>query len=675
MLLKYRADIDGLRAIAVLAVIFYHAGIPGFSGGFVGVDVFFVISGFLITSIILKEISAGNFSVTRFYERRIKRIFPALFPVIAFTLIVGAFLFDYSAFKALGGSITATTLFASNILFWKQTGYFDAASFQKPLLHTWSLAVEEQFYIIFPFLLLAIKRFGKKQYLPWLLGIGIISFIISIYGVYFHQEATFYLVPTRAWELLAGAILALGSIPLVKSNIKRNLFSVIGIGLIFYSALFYNDKTLFPGANAFAPVLGASLIIYTGINDESIISKFLSIKPLVYIGLISYSLYLWHWPLITFTKYMLFKELTHFEVTGIILVTFIISAFSLKFIEKPFRGKQSIIPDRNKLFALSAMVMFITSFIGGIIYLQNGMPYRYPEANAVILDINNDHEWLVAGENENITVKLNNGKKCPLIGTTNTIPCFILWGDSHARALIPAISSQANRNGLSGFIATQSSHPPILGIDGIESNMNVFCHHAYNDGVISFIRSHPEIRTVILTAQWESYANGYNHNYIQLGENTFKLKDATGVFPEYSNAALLKIGLTRTVKTLLGLGRQVVLLSDVPDIGYDVVRLYWINSIIGENYNNLLPSMNVYHERDKYVYDMLSALVFSPNVIIIYPESMLVDKSGKIIIQFKDKLLYRDSHHLSKYGAMYLSVIFDDLFKKMSSTYRVMYSR
>jgi len=263
MKLTYRPDIDGLRAIAVLSVLFFHTNIPGFSGGFVGVDIFFVISGFLITSIILKDIEEEKFSIARFYERRIRRIFPALFPVIAFTLVVGAYLFDANAFKDLGQSVTATTLFSSNILFWREAGYFDAPSLYKPLLHTWSLAVEEQFYIFFPLALLFIHRFLKKRYSPWLVIAFVLSLGISVWGVYHKQAATFYLVPTRAWELLAGSMLALGVFPNASSVWLRNILSVTGLGLIVYSVGFYTEATLFPGYNAIAPVLGAGLIIYT----------------------------------------------------------------------------------------------------------------------------------------------------------------------------------------------------------------------------------------------------------------------------------------------------------------------------------------------------------------------------------------------------------------------------
>ena len=388
MVIKYRPDIDGLRAIAVLSVIFFHTGISGFSGGFVGVDVFFVISGYLITSIILKDIKSGEFSIARFYERRIRRIFPPLFTVITFTVVVSAFLFDSNSFESFGRSITATTFFCSNVLFWKESGYFDASSITKPLLHTWSLAVEEQFYIFFPLLLIGITRFSKNRYLQWIVGISLVSLMMSIIGVYTHQVITFYLLPTRAWELLFGSFLSLEVIPKLESNVQRNLVSFIGLSLIIFSICFYTESTLFPGVAALAPVLGASFIIHSGKGGASIVKKLLSYKPIVYIGLISYSLYLWHWPLIVFSKYLIMRELTFFETLGIIITTFIISVISLKFIEKPFRVNYPLISNR-KIFVISSFIMSMSSIIGLIIYYQNGMPYR-SAANKDVLFVQRD---------------------------------------------------------------------------------------------------------------------------------------------------------------------------------------------------------------------------------------------------------------------------------------------
>ena len=655
MALKYRSDIDGLRAIAVLAVIFFHAGISGFSGGFVGVDIFFVISGFLITSIILKDIQAGNFSVARFYERRIRRIFPALFPVIVFTLIIGAFLLDAIAFKAFGKSITATTLFASNILFWRESGYFDAASTTKPLLHTWSLAVEEQFYIFFPLLLVAIHRFLKSRYLPLLLGATVISLVASIYGVYTIPSATFYLVPTRAWELLFGSLLALGVIPLIQSHVYRNLLSITGIGLIIYSVAFYTEKTFFPGANALSPVLGASLIIYSGLGGGAFINDLLSFKPVVYIGLISYSLYLWHWPLFAFAKYLLFRELTPWEVVGIILLTVIISSISYSFIEKPFRGNQPIIANRKKLFVLSAVVIFIASSVGGIIAIKNGMPSRHPKENEVIVKATNTPFWDEVQGYEKIVLQINQNKTLPVIGTTNVTPSFLLWGDSHAEALIPAFSYQAKQSRLSGFIATYGGSPPLLGINRNPTpswHINIL---DVNNGVAEFIEIHPELKTVILTANWGGYID--------------KIKSAgNGEDAHLKDIALFKAGLTRTVRALLAMNRHVVLVSDVPNLDFDVVKDYYFSGIFGDTYTSILtPTIREHYEKNRKVNDVLNELSHLSGVTLISPEPLLFDKrTGRVKIIENNNLLYRDEGHLSGDGALLISAAFNDLFRQMA---------
>ena len=605
MSLKYRADIDGLRAIAVLTVIFFHANIPGFSGGFVGVDIFFVISGFLITSIIHKEIEAGQFSIARFYERRIRRIFPALFPVIFFALAVGFVLYDCLTFKVLGESITATTLFASNILFWIQTDYFNNTSLSntKSLLHTWSLAVEEQFYIFFPLILLAINRFSKSRYFPWLLSIGLLSLLTSIYGIYTYPATTFYLVPFRAWELLFGSILAFGVIPQPQSNVQRNIFSILGLGLIVFSVLFYTSTTHFPGVTALVPVVGASLIIYTG--KESPIGRFLSSKPMVHIGLISYSLYLWHWPLFTFARYLIFRELTPLEVTGILLVTLIISSLSLKYVEQPFRRKQPIFQKKKTLFTLSVIVMFVASSLGMVIYLKNGMPYRYPEANAVILTSNFREASIpkVATTLENIPITQ--------IGTENITPSFIIWGDSHAMKLIPAIDNKGKVHGLSGFAAAYFDHPALLGIDVAADKT-----HLYNNGVLSFIKAHQEIKTIILVGMWSQYANGHRYKSTRI----IKLKDVMLEDFDASNLIVFKAGLTRTVNAMLALGRRVVIVSDVPEIGHDAQRLFWVTNLQRVDINNYLPSITDYHKCNQGVNNLLTTLSLRKNVTIIHPE-------------------------------------------------------
>ncbi len=549
---------------------------------------------------------------------------------------------------------------------------FDAASITKPLLHTWSLAVEEQFYIFFPLLLIAINRYLKRQYFPWLLAIAFISLLLSIYGVKSHQMATFYLVPTRTWELLFGSILALGVIPQLQSNVYRNLFSTLGFGLILYSVGFYTEETLFPGATALVPVLGATLIIYSGIGGgKSVISKLLSLKPMVYIGLISYSLYLWHWPLFAFAKYLLLWNASPVRVAGLIIATFIISALSLKFIEQPFRGTSPVIAERRALFALSAIVMLIASSVGGLIYLRGGMSERldrfFPGMTATLMHAQDDKTWTKNGELEKLNENINNGVIPPMVGNIHAIPVFALCGDSHARALIPAFADEANRFMTRGYTITRNGTPFLLGIDITHSkNDDAFNESRYNHSVLNFIKAHTEIRTVILVGRWAGHIKG-NNRYEDPFSN--QLKDTFGEYDANTpNQLLLKVGLTRTVHALLAMGRKVILVSDVPEIGYNVPRFYSVQTRFPMIVNgvDIRPTIAEYNERQREVQMMLMELAKLPNVALVHPESRVFDKNRLSKIMEDGELLYRDGDHLSTFGAQYVAPAFDDLFREMS---------
>ncbi len=619
-----------------------------------GVDVFFVISGFLITSIILKEINAGGFSIARFYERRIRRIFPALFPVIAFALVLGFFLFYSKSFKDLGGSIAATTLFVSNLFFWRQADYFDAAAITKPLLHTWSLAVEEQFYIFFPLLLVAINLFFGKRYFVWLLCIWIVSLLTSIYGVYTYPVATFYLVPTRAWELLTGSILALGVLPRLTSEFQKDGLSLLGLGLICFSVVFYTESTAFPGASALAPVLGSGLVIYAGTGEGGRLSKYLGVRPLVFIGLISYSLYLWHWPLFVFTKYLLFRALTPMEITLIILLTFAISVVSYKVIEQPFRGARPIVPQRKKLFAVAGIVMLVASSLGIVVDSRGGMPDRFPEAEAAtrdaILDMKTDRQWVNYEDNMKTLFGLSEGAIPATIGTEGAVPSFVLWGDSHAKSLVTAIAESARRYGISGYdIAHGHVIRPLLGIDLVGATDEV----GYNQSVIDFIGARPEITTVILAGYWSS---------------EIKMTDAAGEFPgKRQPSVLLKAGLTRAVEALRALGRDVVLVSDIPVLKDDPHRILFLANRFNTepDFQKIASTAADYRESNGEIIPVLEHLANEPGVTLIRPESMLFDESGQTRIMVDNTMIYIDDDHLTTNGSRYISPIFDEVFSEM----------
>lgn len=358
--MQYRPEIDGLRAIAVLPVIFFHAGFSWFSGGYVGVDVFFVISGYLITSIIIEEIVKDDFSVVRFYERRARRILPALFFVLLFCVPFALAWMTESEFDVFAKSFFAIALFASNIFFWKEENYFSPPAEENPLLHTWSLAVEEQFYIFFPLLLLSLWRYGLGRLFGAILFMSLGSLFLAELGWRNFPGANFYLLPTRAWELGLGALCAL---LLRGREIKSSAcLSVTGLLLILSSVFLFDNVTPFPSVATLVPVLGAGLIILFA--KDNCVARLLSSKLLVAIGLLSYSAYLWHQPIFAFSRLRGFYDGSFVVISFLVFLVFLFAYISWRFIERPFRNKKFISTSRGAM-GLSFVFFFSLIFFAG----------------------------------------------------------------------------------------------------------------------------------------------------------------------------------------------------------------------------------------------------------------------------------------------------------------------
>jgi peptidoglycan/LPS O-acetylase OafA/YrhL len=388
--LKYRADIDGLRAIAVLSVLAFHVELKRLSGGFVGVDVFFVISGYLISSIVFSEITESRFSVISFYERRIRRIFPALFGMLAVSTIFAIIYLLPGELVNYAKSMGAATASISNFYFWKHSSYFDLPLSQ-PLLHTWSLAVEEQFYITFPLFLVLVRRFFPRHLKVSVVALFVASLAVSAIVVIRNENTAFYMPYTRAWELLLGTILSLKMLPRLQSALLRNMAALAGLGMIAFSVLYYTQDTLFPGFSALLPCVGSALIIWAGEVGSSLVGTVLSWRPIVFVGLISYSLYLWHWPVIVLRQMGMLigvgaiasrahsSLLTshRFDILLEITLSLLLAVLSWRFVERPFRRGRLRLGGRS-LFALAGGAIFALLVLSSSIVIAGGFAGRFP---------------------------------------------------------------------------------------------------------------------------------------------------------------------------------------------------------------------------------------------------------------------------------------------------------
>jgi peptidoglycan/LPS O-acetylase OafA/YrhL len=437
-----RRDIDGLRALAVIPVVLFHFGFSTFSGGFVGVDVFFVISGFLITSILFREIGAQRFSFVDFWARRARRIIPALSVVMLATLALGWLLLTAKDFSELGRTVRYQSLFISNILFMREDGYFAPASDLKPLLHTWSLAVEEQYYIFFPLLMVLLMR--HIRHWRWVLfAVLLISFGLNVAYIERKPDVAFFSLPTRAWELLCGAMLAV--LPARKHAVRPWLYQAVGVaGLVavLVAVFTFDRETLFPGWAALLPVLGATALIWSGGQGSTWAGRLLSLPVFVWIGLLSYSLYLWHWPIYVYANAISVDGIQPWEALGWMLLALGLAWLSWRFVELPFREKQ-LLGGRKPVLVAGLLAMVALAVTGSVVRSADGFPQRL---TGKALEYAQAREWRAGQMKCMLVTSDKQADKACLLGENQELPATqLFWGDSHAAALLPAIKNGAAR--------------------------------------------------------------------------------------------------------------------------------------------------------------------------------------------------------------------------------------
>jgi peptidoglycan/LPS O-acetylase OafA/YrhL len=516
---KYRPEIDGLRAVAVLLVLHFHAFPAAMPGGFVGVDVFFVISGFLITGIIARELEQGRFSLLTFYVRRVRRIFPALLVVLAVVLVLGWFWMLPAAFAQLGTDVFASAGFAANIALLLQSGYFDVESAKKPLLHLWSLGIEEQFYLAWPlFLLLAVRL--RLSIVAVAATLGIASFILNVALVGSHPVAAFYLPFTRAFELLLGAVLAVSWDRVSQDRQASEIRGWLGAAMIAAAAAVLTSHSAFPGWWAILPVAGAALLISA--PGAWVCRVVLASRPMVWIGLISYPLYLWHWPLLVFGAAIKFAPLTLLERELALIASVLLAWATYRFIEIPIRFGR---PSPRKVVGL-CMAMVLIGIAGGAIVWGNGFDFRLPaEIRAMASVPTQSKRWRIGECMLDLSNKTNFAADC---ADRDRRPLVFVWGDSTAGALIPGLrDAQKTRNfGIAQF--TSSSCVPALKAD-IQDNPNC---RAMNDKVLALARElQPDV--VLLHGTWGRYLDNVAETVIALKQQTRARVVVLGLLPAW----------------------------------------------------------------------------------------------------------------------------------------------
>jgi peptidoglycan/LPS O-acetylase OafA/YrhL len=493
----YRPDIDGLRAFAVLPVVLFHFKIfaDHVTGGFVGVDIFFVISGYLITRIVFTDVSSGTYSVLRFYDRRIRRIFPALVSLYLVCIALAFFLYFPTETATFGNSVIASTYFVSNIFFYYRSGYFERDSETNPLLHTWSLSVEEQFYVLFPLVVFAIRNFRHWARVLVISAIALASFTSAVYTVYANPSAAFYLVQFRAWELAIGGLLAIGALPLISSRWIAEVIAVSGLVLVCGSFFFISPTLPFPGLAALAPCLGAAAIIYSGENNQTLVGSFLSLSLLQFSGLISYSLYLVHWPAIVFFR--LFHEPSRLEKLTLVAGCIALATLSLRFIERPFRGKSYRLPPRATLLA-GGIAMVGVMVLALILGPAMNAVWHYPgRAIDVMAYAKIDESHMRTGTcfitSGYLDAFESRSQEACLMPRSDR-PNYLIIGDSHAAHLFSGL--QASYPSVNFLQATASGCRPVLGQGGEEhcTGMVRFIYQKFLPG--------QKLDGIIISAQW-----------------------------------------------------------------------------------------------------------------------------------------------------------------------------
>jgi peptidoglycan/LPS O-acetylase OafA/YrhL len=629
-----------LRAISVLAVVLYHVKAPGFAGGFVGVDVFFVISGYLITQLLMapSERSLGS-RLRAFYVRRCRRILPALLAMLIASAAVACWCLLPSDLARFGTQLTFTMFFVGNLFLWRSAGgYFDQGAPVNPLLHVWSIAVEEQFYVLFPLVFWASTRASRKAQLALVAGAGLASLALCVWASYHAPVANFFLAPPRAWELLLGSVLALGVGRRLSTHRARDALAGGALLALLACVAGYDSSLRYPGLYTVVPCLCAAVLLATASETPSRTSRWLSARPLVFTGAISYSLYLWHLPVLAFAQYVNVVPFRPSQIAGLLAAIYLLSAVSWRYVEEPVRRRKWPRSDR-RLLALVSGATAAVGVAGVIMWQSQGLPGRLDAIDAKLIAGDGDrmHLDLVACSKRPLTA-IAAGQLCGFGPAAGAQAQAVVWGDSHSVALVPAYERIAMERNVRVHLAWFSSCRPLL--DAASESVLRYpqlCND-FNHAAVSAIQAiDPEV--VILNARW---------TYPDLDIVALNGDEPRNGQPEFERA------LERTLSAIGAAHRRVCVVGDVPSLKYVMPYAYVMARRRGLSPNFIARASPEAEQQQQELDEHFAALRPRYPFTFVDPRSVLCAQGSCAILSADGRSLYRDDNHLTAPGALLL---------------------
>jgi peptidoglycan/LPS O-acetylase OafA/YrhL len=646
----YRSDIDGLRAFAVAAVVLFHAEVPGFGGGYVGVDVFFVISGYLITQLLAGSgAPAQRLRLRDFYIRRARRIFPALCVTSLTVALAGVAILLPWDLARLGSYLAATSLLGTNIAVWMEgVGYFQSKMAHVPITHFWSIAIEEQFYLVYPITFRLICKYLPSYRTSALIALAVPSFAVCVWGSYHAPAANYFLAPSRGWELLLGGALATSAQRWAAPRLLNELLAIgalITLGLVCF---LYAPTTPYPGVYALAPCAASAILIQTGRRQRTAAGKLLSLRPLVFTGLISYSLYLWHFPALVLYGYYNIRDIGAFALVVLIGCIYAVAVASWKWIELPIRTRAFLTSNRS--FLMAALIANTLMFsVGVALWKSDGLPRRFPpEVTA------RGGEWLLDNHflSECVHLPLDqvaSGGLCSY-GPLNSPARAVVWGDSHAMALMAVYRTLAISHHLRLYFAIRSACVPLLGITNRaeDERTRIGCA-AFNAAVAQAVRR-LDPRVLILNGHW-------------IDADADLIAEPNGdAVPGESNFSR---GLRETLRQTGSVNRSVCVVLDVPTLKYNLPNALGVarKRGIAEDFLKLSRTQVLQQyqepERDIRALEQRGMLRSVDPKDLLCPGDSCIDESD-------GNLLYRDFDHLSSAGAQFVSSALEGCFRDIA---------